>query len=190
MERMDGLVKGLIASALLVGGLSAEAATVALTNGTSPGPSLAVGDVGTFGNTVALGGGADDVPDKWYFTLPTASGVGSTVASIVLDFLPLAGPEYSFSSLSFSLHADDESWTSSLTGAGSSLVLTSLAAGSYYVDIVGDASGSLGGAYSGIVAVSAVPLPAAAWLMLSGLLGLGAVARRRVGVSGAATAAA
>jgi len=40
------------------------------------------------------------------------------------------------------------------------------------------------------VSVSAVPLPAAAWLMLSGLLGLGAVARRRVGVSGAATAAA
>lgn len=190
MDRMDGLVKGLIASALLVGGVSAEAATVPLTNGSGPGPTLAVGDVGSFGNTVSLGPTLDDVTDKWYFSLPTASGVGSSVASIVLDFLPLSGPEYNFSSLSFSLHAADESWTSSLTSAGSSLVLTSLAAGTYYVDVVGDANGSLGGAYSGIVAVSAVPLPAAAWLMLSGLLGLGAVARRRVGVSGAAGAAA
>jgi hypothetical protein len=38
-------------------------------------------------------------------------------------------------------------------------------------------NGSIGGAYSGFV--SAVPLPAAAWLPLSGLAGVGAVARRR-----------
>jgi len=49
----------------------------------------------------------------------------------------------------------------------------------YDLVITGTATGILGGQYVGTVAASAVPLPAAAWLLLSGLVGIGAMARRR-----------
>jgi hypothetical protein len=49
----------------------------------------------------------------------------------------------------------------------------------YELIITGTTTGVSGGAYAGVVAASPVPLPAAAWLLLSGLVGVGAMARRR-----------
>lgn len=57
-----------------------------------------------------------------------------------------------------------------------------LASGNYYAKVTGTATGTYGGKYT--VTMSAepapVPVPAAAWLLGSGLLGLVAVSRRKV----------
>jgi hypothetical protein len=47
------------------------------------------------------------------------------------------------------------------------------------LDVAGIASGTSGGSYIGSVDLQPVPLPAAIWLMLSGLGGLGALVRKR-----------
>jgi hypothetical protein len=51
--------------------------------------------------------------------------------------------------------------------------------GTYVLDVAGTTSGTSGGTYVGQLQLAAVPLPAAAWLMLSGLGAIGAFARRR-----------
>jgi hypothetical protein len=53
--------------------------------------------------------------------------------------------------------------------------------GTYVLEVRGNVSGQFGGSYSGVMnlAPAPVPLPAAAWLLLSGLGGLGALGRRR-----------
>lgn len=49
----------------------------------------------------------------------------------------------------------------------------------YVLDIAGTATGSSGGLYVGSLNLQPVPLPAAVWFLVSGLAGLGAMARRR-----------
>jgi hypothetical protein len=49
----------------------------------------------------------------------------------------------------------------------------------YAVRIAGIVAGSLGGAYSGNVTLSAVPVPPAVWLLLSALIGLAVFVRRQ-----------
>jgi hypothetical protein len=51
--------------------------------------------------------------------------------------------------------------------------------GTYFLDIAGTASGTSGGTYIGQLNLSPVPLPAGIWLLLSGLGGIGALARKR-----------
>jgi hypothetical protein len=52
-------------------------------------------------------------------------------------------------------------------------------AGTYFLDVAGTADGSLGGTYVGQLNLAPVPLPAAAWLLLSGLSGFAAFRRKR-----------
>jgi hypothetical protein len=54
----------------------------------------------------------------------------------------------------------------------------SVAAGKYVLDIAGIADGSAGGSYVGQVSLQPVPVPAAFWLLCSGIGALGAAARR------------
>jgi hypothetical protein len=49
---------------------------------------------------------------------------------------------------------------------------TVLAAGTYVLEARGDVTGSAGGAYAGVLQLSPVPLLGAAWLLLSGIVGL------------------
>jgi len=54
-----------------------------------------------------------------------------------------------------------------------------LPSGTYTFNVEGVSSGSIGGSYIGTVGATEVPIPAAAWLFGSALLGLGAVRRRK-----------
>jgi len=74
-----------------------------------------------------------------------------------------------------------DAWTSPIGSFGTVAVLsnTVLAPGTYVLQMRGDVTGTSGGSYAGPLHIAPVPLPAAAWLFGSGLLGLGAIARRR-----------
>lgn len=66
-----------------------------------------------------------------------------------------------------------------MTGLLSVISEHTLDAGSYVLEVRGNVSGLAGGSYSGVMNLAPVPLPAAVWLLLSGLSGLFAFARRR-----------
>lgn len=65
------------------------------------------------------------------------------------------------------------------TGTVSVLPTTSLSAGTYVLEVRGNVVGAAGGSYSGVLNLAPVPVPAAAWLFGSGVLGLAAARRRR-----------
>lgn len=77
-----------------------------------------------------------------------------------------------------------DGWSDSYS-AGSNTVTVAiiddipLAAGTYVLELRGSVSGLAGGSYSGVLNANAVPVPAAAWLMGSALVGLAGIGRRR-----------
>jgi hypothetical protein len=158
---------------ILVIGIAGYAHATTLTN-TNPGPTLNPGDFATFGNSSTVDGYTFN--DDWFFVL-ASTGAGGVVTNepVSVSTTNLVN----ISGLSLSL------WTESggtkiteIASGGTDFNLPLLVPGSYELVITGTATGALGGAYSGVVATP-VPLPAAAWLLLSGLAGVGAMARRR-----------
>jgi hypothetical protein len=77
-----------------------------------------------------------------------------------------------------------DAWTYPAGPSGTVAVLptTFLATGNYVIEVRGDVTGTTGGSYSGTFQLSPapVPLPAAAWLLVSGVGGLLGFARRRL----------
>lgn len=69
-----------------------------------------------------------------------------------------------------------DAWTIPVGTLGTVAVLpaTFLASGTYVLEVRGDVTGTSGGAYAGAFQLTAVPLPAALPLLLSGMGGLGA----------------
>jgi hypothetical protein len=170
------LVKLVFGIVVLGAAAAVNAATVTL--GNSPdGLALAPGDVGLISQTVGPGSfTATAVTNNWYFTLPTVSGLGAAVTSI--DLTVRTGDNYAITGLNAVLF---DRTTSTVVGSGTNFALSSLSSDKYDLEVSGNATGTAGGIYGGAVAVSSpVPLPAAAWLLLSGLAGMGAMARRRL----------
>jgi hypothetical protein len=163
-RKMLKLILGIIAMSAFG---AANAAVVNLT--TSPsGPTLSGGDLGVIPFTVQSSG---FFTDNFYFTLaPTASKLDSNVTNIAL-----AG--FGFTSLTAKLFNYTTS-TAVPGGTGLNFSLSSHTGGDTYdLQVSGTPWTTAGGIFSGAVRV--VPIPAAAWLLISGLAGIGAMARRR-----------
>jgi hypothetical protein len=156
---------------ILVMGIAGYAHATTLTN-TAPGPTLS-GDFATFGNSFTAAG---SFTDDWFFQL-ASTGAGGVVVNepVTVGTTSLVN----ISGLSLSLWTETGGTPGTeLASGGTDFNLPLLAPGSYELMITGNVTGAEGGAYAGVVA-SPVPLPAAAWLLLSGLVGVGAIARRR-----------
>jgi hypothetical protein len=110
--------------------------------------------------------------DEWQFSIPP-SNAAATASGVQFGADGATG-----TITSFGLY---NSLTNKLVTKGSSgkgkevfvIPTTTLLSGSYYLKVVAD------GSYSGILSATAVPLPASAWLMVSGVAGLLVLARRR-----------
>jgi len=146
----------------------AHAAVVPLPT-TGPGPSLNIGDIGLVPVTYEPHG-TTTFGDTFYFSLASTSNVNTNVTNIAL-----AG--FGFTSLGATLY---DITTSTVVGSGLNISLVPGTAGNnYLLEVYGNGTSPLGGLFGGAVHVSAVPIPAAAWLLISGLAGIGAMARRR-----------
>jgi hypothetical protein len=93
---------------------------------------------------------------------------------------PVLGAPYNCPGISCSLI---DAWSSPVnygptTGTVSVLPTTLLSAGTYVLEVRGNVVGAAGGGYSGVLNVAAVPVPAAAWLFGSSLIGLMSLRRK------------
>jgi hypothetical protein len=122
---------------------------------------IAFADVFSSGQTSAT--------DEWSFTLPSASAA-ATGSGLQFGADGISGTISSFQ-LYTAANVLVANGTSFASGVFFAIPPTPLAAGSYYLKVVAD------GNYAGTL--SAVPLPASAWLMVSGVAGLLVLARRR-----------
>ena len=166
------MLKLVLASAAIAIASAAHASNTPMTLNSYPGPDLTPGDTASFLNSPGIG----SISDNWTFGLTTSNGVGAQ--AIDFNFLGI------FNIIGFAATLYQSNGAGGYTGpaiatggSGVTFVVPSLAAGEYDLVITGTANGTAGGFYQGVV--SAVPLPAAAWLLLSGLAGVGIMARRR-----------
>jgi len=159
---------------ILVMGIASYAHATTLTN-TAPGPFVNPGGFATFANSFTVDG---SFTDDWFFQL-SSTGAGGVVVNEPVTIGTTSVVNISGLSLSLYTESGGSPTGSALASGGTDFNLPSLAPGMYELIITGTTTGASGGAYSGVVAASPVPLPAAAWLLLSGLAGVGVIARRR-----------
>lgn len=115
--------------------------------------------------------------DTFNFSISTVSDLAASATNHPLSFGSLNLMDISGFSMSI---FDSSGLISGPAGSGISLAGLSLPAGSsYYAEVSGTATGLSGGAYSVAMLALPVPVPAAVWLLGSGLIGLIGVARRK-----------
>jgi hypothetical protein len=132
--------------------------------------------------------------DDFYFTVASGVATDSITSTINLGNLAINGLQVRLYDLSGNpppvlggpVHGTlVQSWSNpispapGITGDVEVLNTTLTQAGTYVLEVRGNATGSLGGSYSGSLNVSSVPVPAALPLLLSGLGLLGGLARKR-----------
>jgi len=129
--------------------------------------------------------------DDFLFSVPMGAATDSITSTINLGTLSISNLEvrlYNTSGnptlpvLGSPSGGAISSWSNPISGGtGSYSVLNAtLDPGTYVLEVRGDVTGANGGSYSGTINATAVPLPAALPLVLSGIGLLGAMARRRL----------
>ena len=108
--------------------------------------------------------------DTWEFSLAEDSKVSLGIRDIEFGLHSMKLLDISNMSIVFDgASLSEGTWFHAMLDGGTDYAFT----------VAGDVSGLLGGAYKGKLSVSAVPLPAAAWLFLSALAGLFVIRRRQ-----------
>lgn len=173
MRKFSMAIKTLVLLAATIS--SAQAATINLGNLYEK--SVVIGQTYAKGTTFS---------DDYIFDIMPTSSYAAIVTSINLD------PYFSVSGLTVSLSGNGIAPIVRTLGVGETTIklgAITLASGTGYdFNVSGTASGNVGGAYAGVLAAAApvsgsvatapVPVPAAAWLMASGLIGLAGFARK------------
>ena len=108
--------------------------------------------------------------DTWEFSLAEDSKVSLGIKDIEFGLHSLKLLDISNMSIVFDGESLSEgAWFHTMLDGGTNYAFT----------VAGDVAGLFGGAYKGKLSVSAVPLPATAWLFLSALAGLVVIRRRQ-----------
>ena len=164
------------------------------TTGLGTNTNLGIPSSSNYGNSFTAptstftGSGAYGFFDDYIFTIPgaTANSISTTIDLGSLSIANFQERLYNYSNntgiiLGAPAGGAIDGWTSPIGTSGTVAVLptTVLAPGTYVLQMRGNVTGSAGGSYAGTLNLVPVPLPAATWLFGSGLLGLGAFARRR-----------
>ena len=126
--------------------------------------------------------------DVYTFTLSQESDTVSSAVALQQPSLSGGGFDYNIEGGTFGLYSDADgdgiggTLISSTTFGSNNTSLTadSVAAGSYYWMVAGNANGDLGGIYNFTTNTAAVPVPETYALMLAGLGLLGFVGKRRM----------
>ena len=114
--------------------------------------------------------------DIYNFTVSTLSDLAGSVTNHQLQFGTT--DILNINSLNMSVYNAANVLLSS-SGSGVSVLDTNIAAGAYHALVTGTGTGTLGGAYMVSIIAQPVPVPAAVWLLGSGLIGIIGVARRK-----------
>jgi len=127
--------------------------------------------------------------DDYIFTIPgaTANAISTTIdLSTLLQISNLQQRLYDYATnpgitTGPAIGGSIDAWTSPIGTFGTVAILptTVLNPGTYVLQTRGTVTGTFGGSYAGTLNLTAVPVPAAAWLLGSGLIGLAGVARKR-----------
>lgn len=127
--------------------------------------------------------------DDYIFTIPgaTTNAISTTIdLSTLLQISNLQQRLYNYATnpgitTGPAIGGSIDAWTSPIGSFGTVAILptTVLAPGTYVLQTRGTVTGTFGGSYAGTMNLTAVPVPAAAWLLGSGLVGLAGVARKR-----------
>jgi hypothetical protein len=198
--------KVLLGAAVAFAGGTAVASTIPLSDTTlatgttafGTNSSLAVPGSYTYGNTFAggvgsslVGGTTSGFFDDYVFTISgaTANSVTSTINlgdTLAINGLQVALFNYtSGQSVPISGPALVTGWSTAFDSGGVGTTIsvispTTLAPGSYALEVRGTVAGTAGGSYSGTLNLAPVPLPPGLPLFLSGLGALGLWGRRRL----------
>ena len=193
MQRRFGVLALLVLPAFLgfsSSGMALECGALTCeTAGTVNGSPFVVGDFGDFTTSVdavSPKNSGDSYAHAWGFTLLEPAHIDGTLTknNTLSDYRqnPVSLALFSGSDLADTIGAIYNVPNTGDDNPFVSFRYANLAPGDYFFRVAGTLIGN-DGQYAGQIAVNEVPLPAAAWLFLSAILGLATVSRKKRGLS-------